>query len=193
MNTITEEERKKRKREYERAYYHKNREKYLKAQKAWRDKNKEKIREKDRRYRLKNPEYHKNYYFRNKQRIKKQHHEHYSTNKNEILAKVLPLQRERRKQIKKIILKHYGGDPPKCACCGEAHIEFLTIDHIQGAGNKQRRELFGGTGGGDRFYSWLIKNNFPDGFQVLCRNCNGAKEKDEKRFCPVHHPEEYVA
>jgi hypothetical protein len=26
-----------------------------------------------------------------------------------------------------------------------------------------------------RFYRWLITNNFPDDFQILCHNCNYAK------------------
>ena len=28
------------------------------------------------------------------------------------------------------ILEHYGGNPPKCACCGEAQYFFLTLDHM---------------------------------------------------------------
>ena len=190
MNSLTEQKRKE-KREYERAYYHKNKEKYLKAQKAWRDKNKEKIREKGKRYHLKNPDYQKNYYLKNKQRIKQQHHDYYSANRKKILENVLPVQRQKRKQIKMIVLRHYGGETPKCACCSEARIEFLVIDHIAGNGNKQRRLLSGGSGG-IRFYPWLIKQNFPEGFQVLCYNCNGAKGRIGKSFCPVHHPEEYV-
>jgi len=34
----------------------------------------------------------------------------------------------------------------------------------------------------DVLYSWLKKNNFPKGFQVLCMNCNFAKGKLGK--CP---------
>lgn len=93
------------------------------------------------------------------------------------------------------VLIHYGGDPPKCACCGESEFRFLTLDHINGGGSKQRREIFDGTKRKDRggvpFYRWVKKNGFPEGFQVLCSNCNMAKGKSKKRFCPVHHPEEY--
>jgi len=68
------------------------------------------------------------------------------------------------------VLNHYGGLPPKCACCGESQIEFLCIDHIHGGGIKYRREAKGG-----HFYQWLKNNNFPEGYQVLCHNCNMAK------------------
>ena len=86
------------------------------------------------------------------------------------------------------VLTHYGGNPPKCACCGEDHIEFLEIDHIYGGGRKHRRKVRKKCG---NFYRWIIKNGFPEGFQVLCANCNRAKREYNKRFCPVHHPELY--
>lgn len=74
-------------------------------------------------------------------------------------------------QLKADCLKHYG---EKCNCCGEKLIQFLTIDHTKGDGNKQRRELFGHNVGGLHTYRWLKKNNYPDGLQVLCMNCNWA-------------------
>ena len=78
----------------------------------------------------------------------------------------------RRAYARKIrVFEHYGGSPPKCACCGETHLEFLSLDHINGGGNKHRKEV----GFGSQLYSWLIKNKFPSGFQVLCFNCNCAK------------------
>ena len=84
--------------------------------------------------------------------------------------------KNRRARIRLEVLTYYGGNPPKCACCGEQHIEFLTIDHIHGGGNEHRRKLFGSKSvAGSRFYYWLKKNNFPRGFQVLCYNCNCAK------------------
>ena len=73
------------------------------------------------------------------------------------------------------VLKFYSGNPPFCKCCGEKIIEFLSIDHIKGGGNKHRREMGLKNGHGGNIYSWLIRNNFPEGFQVLCHNCNMAK------------------
>jgi len=80
--------------------------------------------------------------------------------------------RESRWSRKVAVLKHYGGSPPKCACCGESHVQFLAIDHVHRNGAQQRREL--GNNGGNVFYAWLVKRGFPDGYRVLCHNCNMA-------------------
>lgn len=70
------------------------------------------------------------------------------------------------------IFRFYGKGQVACACCGEPQYEFLSIDHIAGGGSKHRRE-HGMTG--HAFYRWLIKEGFPDGYRVLCHNCNMAK------------------
>lgn len=76
--------------------------------------------------------------------------------------------RNERKRLRKEVISHYSPDR-KCTCCGESNIEFLTIDHINGGGGKDRKLVNqGGTG----FLRHLKKNNYPDGFQVLCWNCN---------------------
>jgi hypothetical protein len=67
---------------------------------------------------------------------------------------------------RKLVLGHYGG---RCACCGESHPRFLTIDHVNDDGKEMRAEVHSVA---YRFYRWLIRNNYPDGFQVLCFNCN---------------------
>jgi hypothetical protein len=83
--------------------------------------------------------------------------------------------RDRWKQIRIEVLNHYGN---KCACCGETTPEFLSIDHINGGGNGHRKALEENgvkKHHGSGFYKWLIDNNYPDGFQLLCHNCNFAK------------------
>lgn len=72
-----------------------------------------------------------------------------------------------RQKIKLIALQYYGGNPPKCSCCGEYRIEFLAIDHIDGGGSKHRKERKG-----QSIYQWLKINNYPNGYRVLCHNCN---------------------
>lgn len=83
--------------------------------------------------------------------------------------------RQRWRDIRQQVLDHYGN---KCTCCGETIPEFLSIDHINGGGNGHRKSLEAngmkkhhGTG----FYKWLIDNEYPEGFQLLCHNCNFAK------------------
>lgn len=77
--------------------------------------------------------------------------------------------KEKRVKQKFTIIQHYGG---KCKLCGEKDITVLSIDHIEGRGTEHRREL---KKQGTTTYRWLIKNNYPDGFQVLCFNCNMKK------------------
>ncbi len=74
------------------------------------------------------------------------------------------------KQARIDCIAHYSStDPPTCACCGVHEPEFLVIDHIHGGGGKERREL------GRSLFPNLRKKGYPDGYQVLCWNCNSAK------------------
>ena len=85
--------------------------------------------------------------------------------------------RQCKQRVKKLVLNAYG---KVCQCCGENHIEFLCIDHINGGGNQERREL--NRRSGYAFYAYLKKMKFPKGYQVLCHNCNMAKSLFGK--CP---------
>jgi len=44
-----------------------------------------------------------------------------------------------------------------------------------------RKEAIGPRGGSATLYLWLEKQNYPEGFQVLCANCNTARTKG---VCP---------
>ena len=68
-------------------------------------------------------------------------------------------------------LVHYSSSPPKCAWCGIDDIDVLCIDHINNDGAQHRQEV----GGGSALYRWLKTNDYPEGYQVLCWNCNHLK------------------
>lgn len=70
----------------------------------------------------------------------------------------------RRKRL--AVIAHYGG---KCDCCGEDRYEFLSIDHIHGGGNQHRKQI-----GNQRLGTWVYTNGMPEGFRILCHNCNQA-------------------
>src|SRR3989344_585370 len=57
-----------------------------------------------------------------------------------------------RTRIKVEVLGHYSKGIPKCRCCGESHIEFLSIDHIDCGGKKH---FIGLNRRGAGFYVWL--------------------------------------
>lgn len=82
--------------------------------------------------------------------------------------KIRSRSREYDRKIKLQVFDAYGG--PICACCGEKEISFLVIDHINGGGTQHRKSL--PSVSGKAVYLWLRKNNFPEGYRVLCQNCN---------------------
>jgi len=86
--------------------------------------------------------------------------------------KAIARARENYRKVKDEVFLAYGGY--KCACCGEEEQSFLCIDHINGGGEKHRTEIGVGVRGRN-MYTWLKKNGFPPGFQVLCHNCNMGK------------------
>lgn len=74
------------------------------------------------------------------------------------------------------VYQAYGGY--KCNCCGETEKSFLTIDHVNNDGAEHRRNEKT-----NYIYRWLINNNFPSGFQILCMNCQWGKLRNEG-ICP---------
>lgn len=73
-----------------------------------------------------------------------------------------------REKINQQIFDHYG---QKCACCGETAREFLALDHVNGGGAAHRRIMRSST----QLRAWVIRQNFPKTFQILCHNCNSAR------------------
>lgn len=120
------------------------------------------ISDKMKQYRKDNPEYfmrkRKEWYHKN-QEFKKQY------------------SRNRLKNIMFEVLTYYSKGNIECICCGENIIGFLTIDHINGGGNKHRRDLGMKNVAGVNFYSWLKRNDFPTGYQVMCFNCNCGRSR----------------
>lgn len=77
-------------------------------------------------------------------------------------------QKKSARQLREAAIAHYGGH---CSCCGESRYEFLTIDHIENDGAEHRRTVVSSRS----ICFWLKQNGYPEGFQVLCWNCNTAK------------------
>lgn len=86
----------------------------------------------------------------------------------------------RHLERKALLVAHYSNNTNKCTCCGESEVRFLTIDHINGNGSEHRKSSKCGTG--SVFYDWLIKEGMPEGYQVLCYNCNLARARHG--ICP---------
>lgn len=72
----------------------------------------------------------------------------------------------KRLALRELVFSHYGKE---CECCGESNYKFLTIDHINSDGHKTKGLRHRA---GHGLHYWLVKNNFPPGFRLLCWNCN---------------------
>jgi len=78
---------------------------------------------------------------------------------------------------------------PCCRCCGESNSAFLAIDHIAGRKKMDSEPELVKLGYSSSLISgtlqrWIIVNNFPKGFQILCHNCNIAKGHSKDNKCP---------
>jgi hypothetical protein len=88
-------------------------------------------------------------------------------------------QNVKRERCRIQVIEAYGG---RCNCpgCHVVHAELLTVDHVNGDGAEHRRSLGKST---RDMYWWIVKNGFPDDFQLLCGSCNMAKRDNDK--CPL--------
>ncbi len=82
-----------------------------------------------------------------------------------------------RQRLKLEVMSHYSKGLPHCNYCGFDDIRALCIDHIENNGSSHRKEVGGSS---TTTYIWLKKRHYPNGFQVLCENCNRIKEHERK-------------
>ena len=131
--------------------------------------------ERSRRYRRDHPGYWKKAYFANHERSKE-------TKRRDAW----------RRRI--AVVNLLGG---KCVNCGIADIRLLEINHINGLGDKKRRELWANQ---VKFFNSLLNGKTPkDGLEIRCANCNVLYEYDVGRrrlpnnLWPVEVPTPIVA
>lgn len=83
--------------------------------------------------------------------------------------------KEQRDNAKEQVFSYYVS---VCNCCGESEKKFLSVDHTEGKGRQHRATM-----GTQTINVWLVNNEFPEGFQVLCYNCNCGKRVNNG-VCP---------
>jgi len=118
----------------------------------WYVENREKVSQQRKEWKAKNPE------------KQKQYRDKYYANNRGVINEYAKL---RLRELRKEAIEYYSNGSNSCSCCGENHLEFLAIDHIDGGGNTLRKieKNHGST-------RWFKANNYPEGFRVLCHNCN---------------------
>jgi hypothetical protein len=142
----------------------------------------------------------KQYYRDNAEHLLTKKTEYWHTNKSKISERVakwreqnkhalVSKSKQYRKSIIEAALLALGG---VCQICGESEKEFLTIDHINDDGNKERH--MGSLG----WKRKILDGTFDKSrYQVLCHNCNVGRYRlypvnnfvqkpltGETRFCP---------
>lgn len=153
-----------RKLEYAKKYYVEHREKILRYQRQYVQmipENWEHRLEYMRQYRKLNPE-----------RVKTWNAKSRQNNKEFELERGILL----RHLEKKTVMDHYSNGTGKCACCGTDR--SLCLDHIKPI-------LRSKNGAKKTDYRKIIKDNFPEGYQVLCFDCNNSKGRYDK--CKLIH------
>jgi hypothetical protein len=100
----------------------------------------------------------------------------------EFRAKGITLHNNERLKIFQEYSKRLSkSDIPCCNCCGlNSHVDFLSIDHVLGRVEMDHIPELVEIGYSSKFTTvalrdWIVDNDFPEGFQILCHNCNFAK------------------
>lgn len=155
-------------------------------------KDKEKQKEYNKKWREENPEYKKEWRKNNKDKEKEYRRRSWDKNKEKEYAyrkensdKVKEWSKKYSQRLKYKVLSHYSKkEDIECGECGFFDVRALHIDHINNNGSEERKRLSNGlrTCGSTKFYRFLIKNNFPEGYQVLCANCNEIKEMKRRGY-----------
>jgi hypothetical protein len=92
------------------------------------------------------------------------------------LKEVSKIDRDNRRME---VIYWYSIGEMKCECCGNNILEFLCIDHIDDNGHVHRNDMGMSS---NTLNCWIVKNNFPFGFQILCNNCNYLKEYNRDKI-----------
>ena len=102
----------------------------------------------------------------NKKERLKYAHKWYANNREKVIKQKISSNLKMRRLARLDCINHYSNGKNCCECCGEAHLEFLCIDHIDGGGGKHRKAL--------KEYLPLVlkRKKYPKGYRILCHNCN---------------------
>ena len=136
-------------RKYANAYYARNRERILAEKARQRRENPERFHEMDRRTRENTAEQRRTKRAENRERDQERG-------------------RQWRRELRLEAVAAYGGE---CVCCGEDYEPYLEFDHINNDGKQERAQRT------STLELFLKRNDWPEGFQLLCANCHRAKTK----------------
>lgn len=88
-------------------------------------------------------------------------------------------------KFRRQVMFHYSEGKLECKKCGIKDYRVLQIDHIYNDGQKEKKEINPRMKKGCGtlfFYYWIVKNNFPQRYQILCINCNHIKRMESSGY-----------
>lgn len=89
-------------------------------------------------------------------------------NRDKYLAYMREHERNKRIEVRKLILDKLGR---KCVKCGFSDERALQVDHIKGNGREELRRL-----GHRKFAKKVLADKQGEEYQILCANCNTIKK-----------------
>jgi hypothetical protein len=149
--------------EYAKRYQEKHHDRELARGKRYREQNPEKVKEACRRWQANNKERVLAARIAGKEAKKVDSRENYINNRTKILAN----QKVRLVELKLKTISLLGA---RCVCCGDTTFEFLTVDHTEGGGSRERKA---NRTAGSQLYRVLNREGCAaDKYRLLCMNCN---------------------
>ena len=122
-------------------------------------------------------EWERQYYEKNKEKIRASKAAQMRVRRNKYPDTFRQQSLSYRQAMRQRLLDLYGC---ACAICGYADARALTLDHIHGDGNTERKNL-GETG----VYRLAVKFFQPDVYRTLCMNCQFIEYKERSK--PQQH------
>lgn len=143
---------------------------------TWRKANSKRLKQyRDEYYELNKERYaelNKLYYESHEEQVKLKQKEWRQKHKKECAERARRIKQEKKRKV----LTHYGHGRLACVECGESRLVCLSIDHINGGGTQHKKTMR------TSMYSYLVKKEFPDGYQTLCMNCQFVKREKNKEY-----------
>lgn len=146
-------------------YYYKNRDARLKEMHDYKERNKEKLVVYDKKYREENKELLRQRSKDGHKKFREKERAHCRAHREDRIAD--------RKRIKTKVFEHYSGGDIKCKKCGNVDMKVLCLDHINFVPISEKRK--------DNYWSLMVRG-YPEGFQVLCYNCNFRKRSEDNEL-----------
>lgn len=162
---------------YRRTYYSEHKSKEQRQQKEYRLTHKDDIREQKKRA-----------YASNREGVRSRQQAYYAKTRTKHLARMKENHTKRIRKIRSQLFSVFGS---QCQCCGESNERFLTLHHINGGGNKTRREK-----GREPSLVAAVKSRDKAAYQILCFNCHIGMHANGGT-CPhkaetIKHPDAHI-